>query len=375
MGEYLRATGRAEVAGLAHAARHLLRADPEVLVAPERYYDEVVEIDLSALEPHVNGPHTPDLARPVSALAEAVRSGGYPPVLKATLIGSCTNSSYEDLSRAAHLARQAVAAGLEPKVPLFISPGSARVYRTMARDGLLETFLKAGATVLANACGPCIGQWHRAGAVAGRPESILSTFNRNFPGRNDGVAETCSFLAGPELVMAYTFAGDLRVDPTRDVLAGGFRFEPPRATSCPRRGSRRVRKAWWSPPRTARTCTWKSRPTASASASWILRTLGRPGLRAPAPARQDGGQDDDGPHLPGGPLAALSRPPRPHQRQPAARRHQCLHRGAGPGHGHADGETGLTFAAIARRYETRGLGSVIVGTRTTARAAAASTPP
>lgn len=236
MAEYLRGTGRAELAELAAANKAMLTADPEVLKEPSRFFDEVVEIDLSSLEPQVNGPHTPDLARSVSAMAAEAKAKGYPMELRAALIGSCTNSSYEDISRAASLARQALAAGVKAKVPLFISPGSERVYQTIARDGFLELFQQMGAIVLTNACGPCIGQWHRSDAVPGRADSIISTFNRNFPGRNDGVMETHSFLAGPEVVMAYAFAGSFAIDPIHGELEGGFRFSAPHGDELPPKG-------------------------------------------------------------------------------------------------------------------------------------------
>jgi len=236
MVEYLRLTDRGALADLALAHQDLLVADPEVLANADRFFDEVVEIDLSALEPQVVGPHTPDLTRPLSRLGADAKANGYPLELKAALIGSCTNSSYEDMSRAADLARQALDAGCTAKTPLYISPGSERIYRTMERDGLLDVFQRMGATVLTNACGPCIGQWSRIGSVPGRADSIISSFNRNFPGRNDGIAETCSFIAGPEVVTALAFAGTLAFDPLTDSLAGGFRFRTPEGAELPARG-------------------------------------------------------------------------------------------------------------------------------------------
>src|SRR5881628_3597186 len=212
---YLRITDRADIAKLAEANRELLVADPEVQASPEKYFDQIVEIDLSMLEPHVVGPHTPDLARPVSKMAAEAKEKGYPVQLRAALIGSCTNSSYEDISRAAHIARQGLKAGLKAKTPFLVTPGSERIYNTMKRDGFLQTFEEMGGTVLANACGPCIGQWKRADAVKGRADSIVSSYNRNFPGRNDGVNDTLSFLASPEIVTAYAFAGNLNFDPVR----------------------------------------------------------------------------------------------------------------------------------------------------------------
>src|SRR5437763_9821378 len=210
---YLNLTDRANIAQLAEANRELLVADPEVLQSPEKHFDQIVEMDLSKLEPHVVGPHTPDLARPISKMAAEAKEKGYPVQLKAALLGSCTNSSYEDISRAAHIARQGLKAGLKAKTPFLVTPGSERIFHTMKRDGFMETFEQMGATVLSNSCGPCIGQWKRADAVKGRADSIVSSFNRNFPGRNDGMSETLSFLTSPEGVTAYAFAGNPSLDP------------------------------------------------------------------------------------------------------------------------------------------------------------------
>jgi len=240
MESYLRHTGRAGLADLAVANRTLLGPDPEVLDAPERFYDRIVDLDLSALEAQIVGPHTPDLARPVSRMGADAQEHGYPVELRAALIGSCTNSSYEDMSRAAAVARQGLAAGLKARIPLYVTPGSTRIYDTLERDGMLETFRRMGATVLANACGPCIGQWSRADAVPGRADSIVSSFNRNFPGRNDGMAETLSFLASPEIVTALAFAGRLDFDPLDGALetagAAPLRFSAPQGDEHPARG-------------------------------------------------------------------------------------------------------------------------------------------
>ncbi len=240
MVEYLNITDRSDIATLAQANREWLVSDPEVLQAPDKYYDEVVEIDLSKLEPHVVGPHTPDLARPISKMAAEAKEKGYPVELKAALIGSCTNSSYEDIGRSAHIARQGLKAGLKAKTAFLVSPGSERIFHTMKREGFMETFEQMGATVLANACGPCIGQWKRADGVKGRADSIVSSFNRNFPGRNDGISDTLSFLASPEIVTAYAFAGDLGFDPVHGSLKTGdgktVTFEPPQGDELPAQG-------------------------------------------------------------------------------------------------------------------------------------------
>jgi aconitate hydratase len=240
MAAYLRATERGDVAALAEQHREHLVPDPEVLKEPRRFYDEVVEIDLSTLEPHVVGPHSPDRARPISKLAADVKQNGWPAEIKAALIGSCTNSSYEDMRRAAHVAMQGIKAGLRAKTPFYITPGSERIYQTIKRDGMLEVFQKIGGTVLANACGPCIGQWKRSDAGATAANTIVSSFNRNFPGRNDGSASTLSFLTSPEMVTALAFAGTLEFDPVHGTMPGPdgkpFRFTAPEAEELPREG-------------------------------------------------------------------------------------------------------------------------------------------
>ena len=239
MADYLRATGRTEIASLASSLAEHLTADAEVLAHPEKYYDEIVEIDLSQLEPHVVGPHTPDLARPVSRMAADVKSHDYPVGLTATLIGSCTNSSYEDIGRAAHIARQAKAKGLKARVPLMVTPGSEQVRATIERDGMLADLEAIGATVLANACGPCIGQWERTDIAKGEKNSILTSYNRNFPKRNDGNPSTHAFIASPEVVVAYALTGRLDSDPIHDgvKLDGNLlKLEAPSAAELPARG-------------------------------------------------------------------------------------------------------------------------------------------
>ena len=237
---YMNITDRADLANLALTNKALLVADPEVYQSPEKHYDQIVEVDLSKLEPHVVGPHTPDLARPISKLAAEAKEKGYPVQLKAALIGSCTNSSYEDISRSAHIAQQGLKAGLKAKTSFLVSPGSERIYHTMKRDGFLDTFEQLGGTILSNSCGPCIGQWKRADGVKGKADSIVSSFNRNFPGRNDGISETLSFLASPEVVTAYALSGDLGFDPVNQKLKSAdgkeFKLEPPVGEELPAKG-------------------------------------------------------------------------------------------------------------------------------------------
>jgi aconitate hydratase len=218
MGDYLRGTNRTDLAALADENTDLLTADPEVAENPEGFYDQLIEIDLSTLQPHLVGPHSPDLARPVGEMEADAEREGYPTELTAALIGSCTNSSYEDICRAVDVAEQAKAKGLKVKAPLWISPGSDQIYETIKRDGQLAVLEGMGATVLTNACGPCIGQWRRDDVETGERNAIISSFNRNFRKRADGNPETHQFIGSPEVVMAYSLAGTLAFDPCSDAL-------------------------------------------------------------------------------------------------------------------------------------------------------------
>jgi aconitate hydratase len=240
MDEYLRVTDRAPIADLCKKYAQHLVSDPEVEKDPKKYYDEVYEIDLSTLEPHVVGPHTPDLGRPISQLKKETDEKGYPEFLSAGLIGSCTNSSYEDLSRAVSLVRQAKKAGLKVKSSFLISPGSERIYETIKRDGILQDFVDVGGNVLANACGPCIGQWKREDIKNDVKNSIMTSYNRNFAKRNDGSSETFAFISSPELVVAMSFSGSLKFNPLTDTLKDkdgkDFKFQPPSGDVYPNKG-------------------------------------------------------------------------------------------------------------------------------------------
>jgi len=230
MKTYLDATNRARIAALAEANSDLLTADPEVDADPDTYYAKVVDFDLDTLEPHIVGPHTPDLARPVSQMAADVVANGYPDRLTAGLIGSCTNSSYEDITRAADVATQALRHGAKAKTTLWVTPGSEQIEATIERDGQMKTLSDLGATVLANACGPCIGQWKRGDISDGEVNSIISSFNRNFAKRNDGNPHTNSFISSPEIVVAYSLAGRLSFNPMTDTVDGEdgpFMLDPP----------------------------------------------------------------------------------------------------------------------------------------------------
>lgn len=218
MATYLKATGREEVADMATAVAAELRADDEVMANPQKYYDRIIDIDLSALEPYINGPFTPDAATPISEFSEKVLKNGYPRKMEVGLIGSCTNSSYQDLSRAVSLARQVTEKNLHMAAPLIVNPGSERIRATAERDGMIGVFEEVGATIMANACGPCIGQWKRVTDDPVRKNSIVTSFNRNFAKRADGNPNTYAFVASPELTMALTIAGDLCFNPLKDTL-------------------------------------------------------------------------------------------------------------------------------------------------------------
>ncbi len=218
MKEFLEATDRADVAAEAEKVREHLRADPDVVQNPDKYFDQVIEINLSELEPHVNGPFTPDLAWPISKLAEAAKEHAWPEEIEVGLIGSCTNSSYEDITRAASIAQQAVDKKLKAKSEYTVTPGSEQIRFTVQRDGLLDAFNEMGGVVLANACGPCIGQWARHSDDPDRKNTIVTSFNRNFAKRNDGNPNTHSFVASPELTTALAIGGTLKFNPLKDTL-------------------------------------------------------------------------------------------------------------------------------------------------------------
>ena len=240
MERYLRATGRAEIADMANGIREHLTADADVYANPEKYFDQVIEINLSELEPHLNGPFTPDLATPVSKMKEVAAANGWPTKVEVGLIGSCTNSSYEDISRAVSLARQVADKDLKTKAEFTITPGSEQVRYTIERDGFLDVFDKIGATVFANACGPCIGMWDRMGAEKQEKNTIVHSFNRNFAKRADGNPNTFAFVASPELVTALAIAGDLTFNPLTDTLINEkgeqVKLDPPSGDELPAKG-------------------------------------------------------------------------------------------------------------------------------------------
>ena len=363
---YMNITDRTDLANLAQSHKDLLVADPEVYQTPEKYYDQIVEVDLSKLEPHVVGPHTPDLARPISKLAAEAKEKGYPVELKAALIGSCTNSSYEDISRSAHIARQGLKAGLKAKASFLVSPGSERIYHTMKRDGFLDTFEQLGGTVLSNSCGPCIGQWKRADGVKGKADSIVSSFNRNFPGRNDGISETLSFLASPEVVTAYAITGDLRFDPVHQTLKGAdgrdFKLEPPQGEELPARGFAKGNEGFVAPAENGEGLTVDIPPTSERLQLLqpFPRWNGQDFEKLPLLIKTKGKTTTD--HIsPAGPWLKF----RGHLDKISDNMflgaNSAFSSEPGKGTDVLTGETGLTIAQIARRYKEKGIGSVVVG--------------
>jgi aconitate hydratase len=250
---YLKYTNRSDIAELANQNKESLVADPEIEQNPEKYFDRVIEINLSTLEPHIVGPHTPDLARTISELANDVVTNDYTDPISVALIGSCTNSSYEDMSRAASIAEQAKAKGIKSKIPLLVTPGSEQIRGTIERDGQMDSLIDIGATVLANACGPCIGQWNRPELEKNEKNSIVTTFNRNFPGRNDGRRSTLNFIGSPEMIIALSLGGKLSFNPLKDELTAAdgskFKLEPPKsAPEVPEEGFVRPEGIFVAPP-------------------------------------------------------------------------------------------------------------------------------
>ena len=250
---YLKYTNRSDIAELANQNKESLVADPEIEQNPEKYFDRVIEINLSTLEPHIVGPHTPDLARTISELANDVVTNDYTDPISVALIGSCTNSSYEDMSRAASIAEQAKAKGIKSKIPLLVTPGSEQIRGTIERDGQMDSLIDIGATVLANACGPCIGQWNRPELEKNEKNSIVTTFTRNFPGRNDGTRSTLNFIGSPEMIIALSLGGKLSFNPLKDELTAAdgskFKLEPPKAApEVPEKGFVRPEGIFVAPP-------------------------------------------------------------------------------------------------------------------------------
>lgn len=363
MGTYLKATGRKDLAELADQNRDLLTADAEVLQDPKKYFDQVIEIDLSTLEPHLVGPHTPDLARPISQVAAEAKKNQWPVQLSAALIGSCTNSSYEDIGRAAFIARQAMEVGVQMPQHFLVTPGSTQIQKTIERDGLMQTLNAVGATVLANACGPCIGQWKRDDIKSGTKNTIVTSFNRNFRGRNDSNNETLAFIGSPELVMALGLAGRLDFNPLTDELKGpkaSIRLKAPEAPELPERGFVADPEGY-------------QKPQGSKVQVAVKPTSERLQLLQPFPkwngkdfvdqlvlAKAQGKCTTD--HIsPGGPWLKY----RGHLDQISNNlllgADNAFTKEIGKGRNQISGQTGVEFAKIAREYQKAGRGFVIIG--------------
>jgi aconitate hydratase len=369
MAVYLRATGRGDLVPIAEQYPHLLAPDKEVEDSPEKYYDRVVALDLGTLEPYVVGPHSPDRARPIGKLAAEVAdaSNGFLDTISNTLIGSCTNSSYEDMSRAADVAEQAKAHGLKAAVPFLVTPGSELVRATIERDGQMQSLKDINGVVLANACGPCIGQWRRAASETAAPNTIVTSYNRNFPRRNDGAPTTMNFIGSPEIVTALAVAGRLSFNPLTDSLTGAdgkpFKLEPPKtAPEVPARRFDHGRPAYVAPPEDGSGITLKIDPKSERLQlmepwpAWdgrdftdmpvLLKTKGKTTTDHISPAgswlRYRGHLDKFSDNMFMGATNAYTGE-------------------AGKGKNVLTGETGQTISAIARYYKAQGVKWVVIG--------------
>ena len=369
MGVYLRATGRGEVVPIAARYPHLLAPDKEVEDSPEKYYDRVVRLDLSALEPYVVGPHSPDRARPIAKLAAEVsdKANGFLDKISTALIGSCTNSSYEDMSRAADVAEQARAHGLKTATPFLVTPGSEQVRATIERDGQMQSLKDINGTVLANACGPCIGQWRRSSEETAVPNTIVTSYNRNFPRRNDGQPTTMNFIGSPEIVTAFALAGRLSFNPITDTLTGAdgkpFKLTPPKAApEVPSKNFDRGRPVYVAPPADGSAITLKVDPKSERLQlmepwpAWngqdfndmpvLLKTKGKTTTDHISPAgswlRYRGHLDKFSDNMFMGAINAYTGE-------------------AGKGKNLLTGQTGQTVSAVARDYKARGVKWVVVG--------------
>ena len=369
MARYLHATRRGALADLADRQRDMLTADREVEENPQDHFDRVVEIDLSRLEPYVVGPHSPDRARPISALAQEVRddANGFVDDLSTVLIGSCTNSSYEDMSRAADVARQASAMGIGITVPLMVTPGSEQVRATIERDGQLDALKEIGATVLANACGPCIGQWRRAREVSEKPNSIVTSYNRNFPRRNDGQPQTMNFIASPEITTAFALSGRLSFNPLTDTLTDSrgdqVRLSPPEpAPDVPDTPFEAGESSYFPPPEDGGSVEVAVRPD-----SERLQVLtpwpawnGKDFLDAPVLLKARGKCTTD--HIsPAGPWLRLRGHLDKFSDNMFMGATNAYTGKAGTGKNVATGEEDQSISAIARHYKAQGLPWVVVG--------------
>ena len=369
MAKYLRATGRGDLAPIAERYKHLLEPDQEVEGNPDKYYERVVELDLSKLEPHVVGPHSPDRARPISKLAAEVADAknAFCDGISTALIGSCTNSSYEDMSRAADVAEQAKTHGIKAAVSFLVTPGSEQVRATIERDGQMQSLKDINGVVLANACGPCIGQWRRAKETVGVPNTIVTSYNRNFPMRNDGQPTTMNFIGSPELVTAFALAGRLSFNPLTDSLVGAdgkpFKLNPPKpAPEVPAQSFARGRSSYVAPPEDGRMIVLNVNPQ-----SQRLQLLepwpawdGNDFLDMPVLMKTKGKTTTD--HIsPAGPWLSLRGHLDKFSDNMFMGAANAFTGEAGKGKNVLTGETGLAIAKIARAYKSNGIKWVVIG--------------
>ena len=363
MAAYLKATRREALADIADKNKELLVADPEVALDPKKYYDEYYEIDLSTLEPHLVGPHTPDLARPISVVAAEAKEKGYPTKLSSALIGSCTNSSYEDMGRSAMVAEQAMSIGVTMHQPFLVSPGSTQVSNTIQRDGQMQTFEAVGATVLANACGPCIGQWKRDDIKQGEKNTIVTSFNRNFRGRNDSNAETLAFIGSPELVMALGLAGRLDFNPMTDELVGPkgkLKLRAPEAPELPSKGFMADTEGYQAP--AGREAKVEVKPTSDRLQLLAPFTKwdGKDFTDQLVLAKAKGKCTTD--HIsPGGPWLKYRGHLDNISNNMLLGADNAFTKEIGKGKNQLTGATGMEFAKIAREYQKGGKGWIIIG--------------
>ena len=363
MGAYLRSTSRAGLADLADKNKDLLSPDAEVLADPKKFFDEVYEIDLSTLEPHLVGPHSPDIARPISAMAAEAKEKGWPTKLSSALIGSCTNSSYEDVGRAAFIAKQAMDSGVKMAQPFLVSPGSTQIQKTIERDGQMQILNAVGATVLANACGPCIGQWKRDDIKTGDKNTIVTSFNRNFRGRNDANNETLAFIGSPELVMALGLAGRLDFNPMSEELdtpKGKIKLKVPEAPELPAKGFVADLEGYQAP--AGRTAQVVVSPTSDRLQLLQPFTAwdGKDFVGQLVLAKAKGKCTTD--HIsPGGPWLKFRGHLDNISNNMLLGADNAFGGAIGKGKNQLDGTTGTEFAKIAREYQKAGHGWVIIG--------------
>ena len=357
---YMNITDRSDLANLASANKALLVADPEVYQSPEKYYDQIVEVDLSKLEPHVVGPHTPDLARPISKLAAEAKEKGYPVELKAALIGSCTNSSYEDISRSAHIAQQGLKAGLKAKTSFLVSPGSERIYHTMKRDGFLDTFEQLGGTVLSNSCGPCIGQWKRADGGERQGGFDRQFLQPQFPrpqrrNQRNAVVSRESRSRDGLCALPATWASTRSIRSSRAQTAKSSSSSRPVGEELPAKGFAKGEEGYVAPADNGEAIDRRhSADQRAVAVVAAVPALGRQGFRQAAALDQDQGQNDDRPYFSGRSLAEVPRPLGQDQRQHVPGANSAFASEPGKGTNVLTGETNLTIAQIARAYKAKG---------------------